>query len=102
MSLGILISSFSATQQTAVLISIVGLFLPTTLLSGFIYPIENMPLLLQVVCQISPAKWFIEAIKSVMIKGTGFSDIWLQLVILTGMTILFLRISITQFRKRLA
>jgi len=98
-SLGIMISAFSATQQTALIISIILLFLPTVLLSGFIYPIENMPVALQVVCQVSPAKWFIEAIKSVMIKGTGFADVWLQLTVLTGMIVFFVRISVVQFRK---
>ena len=102
MSLGILISSFAATQQIAVLISIIGLFLPTTLLSGFIYPIENMPVVLQVICQVSPAKRFIEAIKSVMSKGTGIEDIWCQLSVLIAMTILFVRISTAQFKKRFA
>lgn len=102
MSLGILIASFAETQQVAVVISIVGLFLPTVLLSGFIYPIENMPGILQVVCHIFPGKWFIEAIKSVMIKGAGISNIWLQLAVLAGMALLFIRISISQFTRRLS
>ncbi|KAA3619558.1 MAG: ABC transporter permease [Calditrichaeota bacterium] len=101
-SLGIMISAFSSTQQIALIVSIVILFLPTILLSGFIYPIENMPLALQIVCQISPAKWFIEAIKSVMIKGTGFVDVWLQLTMLTVMIIIFVRVSIVRFRKTIA
>jgi ABC-2 type transport system permease protein len=98
-SLGIMISAFAATQQTALIISIVLLFLPTVLLSGFIYPIENMPVALQVICNVSPAKWFIEAIKSVMIKGTGFADIWLQLTVLAAMITFFVRISVVRFTK---
>ncbi len=98
-SLGIMISAFSNTQQIALIISIVLLFLPTVLLSGFIYPIANMPFILQLLCQIFPAKWFIEAIKAVMLKGTGLQDIWLQLTILVGMIVLFVRISIVQFRN---
>lgn len=98
-SLGIMISAFSDTQQTALIISIVMLFLPTVLLSGFIYPIANMPIVLQVFCQLFPAKWFIEAIKAVMIKGTGIQDIWLQLVVLVGMITVYVRVSIIQFRK---
>jgi ABC-2 type transport system permease protein len=98
-SLGIMVAAFSDTQQTALIMSILLLFLPTVLLSGFIYPIENMPVWLQVVCQVSPAKWFIEAIKSVMIKGTGFADVWLQLIVLTGMIVVFVRVSIVKFKK---
>jgi ABC-2 type transport system permease protein len=100
MSLGVMISSFTDSQQVALMISIIGLFLPTVLLSGFIYPIENMPIALQVFCQIFPAKWFIEAIKSVMIKGAGIADIWLQLMVLSTMSILFVRISTYKYNKR--
>jgi ABC-2 type transport system permease protein len=100
MSLGIMIAALSDTQQIALMISILGIFLPTVLLSGFIYPIENMPMILQVICQVSPGKWFIEAIKSVMIKGSGLSAIWLQLSVLIAMSILFVRISTAQFKKR--
>ncbi len=102
MSLGILISSFTSSQQVAALISIVGLYLPTVLLSGFIYPIENMPLILQGLCQIFPAKWFIVAIKDVMIKGVGFSYYWFELLVLLFMIIIFLTISIKRYTKRIA
>jgi ABC-2 type transport system permease protein len=101
MSLGIMISAFAETQQVALIISIMGLFLPTVLLSGFIYPIENMPLVLQVICQPFPAKWFIEAVKSVMIKGSGMGGVWLQLTVLASMTLLFITISTARFQKRL-
>lgn len=99
LSFGVLVSSISNSVQVAITISIVGLFMPTTLLSGFIYPIENMPLPLQVLCQIFPAKWFIEAVKSVMIKGGGFSDIWLQLSVLVVMTLFYIRVSVLKYSK---
>lgn len=102
MSLGILISSFTSSQQIAALVSMVGLFMPTTLLSGFIYPIEDMPLVLQGVCQIFPAKWFIVAIKDVMIKGVGFSYFWVDLLVMLFMTVLFLTISIKKYSRRIA
>lgn len=92
-SMGIFISSFTDTQQVAAFISIVGLFLPTTLLSGFIYPIENMPVVLQGVCQLFPAKWFIVAIKNVMIKGVGLEYVWVELLVMFSMTIFFISIS---------
>lgn len=102
MAMGILIASFVKNQQLAAIISIVGLFLPIALLSGFIYPIENMPAFLQVICHCFPAKWFIEAIKGVMIKGVGFSYVWLQIVVMLGMTALFLTISIKRFNKKVS
>jgi ABC-2 type transport system permease protein len=100
LSLGILISSISKTQQVAIFISIITLFLPTTILSGFIYPIENMPLILQGICQVFPAKWFIEAIKAVMIKGSSISAIWIQLTVLAIMTLIFIRLSIVKYSKK--
>ena len=101
LSLGILISSVTSTQQAAMLISGVGLILPTLLLSGLIFPIENMPWVLQLISNIIPAKWFIIAVKDVMIKGLGFYYIWSELLILLIMTLLLLAISIKQFKNRL-
>lgn len=99
-SIGIFISSISNTQQVAIFISIIALFLPTMLLSGFIYPIENMPVLLQILCNIFPAKWFIEALKAVMMKGSSLVAIWPQLAVLTLTTIIMLRLSIVRYSKR--
>lgn len=99
LSIGVFVSSITDTQQSALLLSIVALFLPTTLLSGFIYPIENMPLILQGICQIFPAKWFIEALKTVMIVGGGIEFIWLQLLVLFCMTIFFIGLSVKKYNK---
>lgn len=102
MSMGVLIASLVNSQQVAAIISIVGLFLPTTLLSGFIYPIENMPIILQALCQVFPAKWFIVAIKSVMIKGVGLQYIWIELLVMMAMALIFLTIGIKKFSKQFA
>ena len=101
LSMGIFISTTTSSQQTAMTASLMGLFLPTLLLSGFIYPIENMPKILQWVCQIVPPKWFISIIKDIMIKGNGFRYIWKETLILTGMLIFFMILSIKKFKKRL-
>lgn len=100
LSLGIFISSIAKTQQIAIFISIVALYLPTVLLSGFIYPIENMPIPLQVISHIFPAKWFIEAMKAVMIKGSSISVIWLQLAVLGATAFVMLRISIMKYSRK--
>jgi ABC-2 type transport system permease protein len=102
LSFGLLISSVTNSQQTAMFISLTGMFLPTVMLSGFMFPIENMPLPLQMVSNAVPAKWFFEIVKSVMIKGSGFAFIWKETLILTGMTIMLLALSIRKFKIRLA
>ena len=101
LSLGILISSVTSSQQVAMTISLMALTLPTILLSGFIYPIENMPVILQMVCYIMPPKYFITIIKDIMLKGTSFIYIWRETLILIGFTLLFIMISIRKFKIRL-
>jgi len=71
LTLGILISTVSKNMQQAIFISLIGLMLPTVLLSGFIFPIENMPKVYDYVSMIMPPRYFIVIIKNIMIKGTG-------------------------------
>jgi ABC-2 type transport system permease protein len=73
LSLGILISSITNSQQVAMTISLVALMLPTILLSGFIFPVENMPVILQVLCHFMPPKYFITIIKDIMLEGEQLS-----------------------------
>ena len=82
LSLGLLISSAAESQQVAMFISLVALFLPTVMLSGFMFPIENMPLPLRIVSNIVPAKWYYHIVKSVMIQGVGIADIWKETLVL--------------------
>jgi len=102
LALGLLISSATDSQQTAMFISLTGMFLPTIMLSGFMFPIENMPLPLRIVSNAVPAKWFYNIVKSVMIKGVGIEMIWKEVLILTGMMFFFLALSIKKFKIRLA
>ena len=102
LSLGLLISTGAASQQTAMFISLVALFLPTIMLSGFMFPVENMPLPLRIISNIVPAKWYYSIVKSVMIKGLGLKDIWKETLILTGMMTFFLIMAIRKFKIRLA
>ena len=102
LSLGLLISSGADSQQTAMFISLVALFLPTVMLSGFMFPVENMPLPLRIVSNVVPAKWYYTIVKSVMIKGTGLQTIWKETLILTGMMLFFLSLAIKNFKIRLA
>jgi ABC-2 type transport system permease protein len=101
LSLGILISTVSNSQQVAMFISMFALMLPTMLLSGFIFPIENMPKILQWLTIIMPPRWFLIIIKDIMIKGVGFFYVWKETLILIGMTVVFLGISARKFKLRL-
>ena len=101
LALGILISTISATQQTAMMISLMGLMLPVILLSGFIFPITSMPLPLQIISNIIPAKWFIIIIKGIMLKGVGIEYVWKETLILLGMTVFFIALSVKKYKIRL-
>lgn len=98
---GLLISSIAKTQAIAFLISVLSSLLPTFLLSGFIFPIKNMPIWLQIITHIVPAKYYLVALRCVMIKGTGIEAFWEQLVFLFLFCILTLGISIFMTRKEL-
>lgn len=102
LSLGILISTRTSTQQTAMMISMAGLLLPTVLLSGFIFPIDSMPWLLRALSNIIPAKWFIIIIKDIMLKGAGAGLIWQPTAVLLLMTLVFLAASVRSFKIRLS
>jgi len=101
LALGILISTIATTQQTAMMISLMGLMLPVILLSGFIFPIASMPFILQIISNIVPAKWFIIIIKGIMLKGVGLQFIWKETLILLGMTVFFIGLSVKKYKIRL-
>lgn len=101
LALGILISTISSTQQQAMLLSMFALMLPTILLSGFIFPIENMPLPLQYLSHIMPSKWFIIIVKNIMLKGTGILYFWKETIIIIVMTMFFIGMSVKKFKIRL-
>jgi ABC-2 type transport system permease protein len=101
LSLGILISTQAKTQQVAMMLSLGGLLLPTILLSGFIFPVANMPVPLQVVSHIVPARWFLEIVRGVMLKGLGWAELWQETLVLLAMTAVFIGASVKNFNTRL-
>lgn len=101
LSMGILISTVSKTMQQAMFISLIGLMLPSILLSGFIFPLENMPVFYQLISLILPPRWFIIIIKNIMLKGTGFQYVWKETLVLIAMTLVFISISAKKFKLRL-
>jgi len=101
LSLGLLISNSTNSQQAAMLISVFAMMLPTLLFTGFMFPLENMPMPLQIISNVVPAKWYYIIVKSIMIKGLGFSAIWKETLILIIMTIFLLFVSFKKFKIRL-
>lgn len=102
LTVGIFISVKTGSQQVAMLISLMGMLLPTILFSGFMFPIENMPIPLQLFSNVIPAKWFYIIVKSIMIKGLGFEAIWKETLILAGITVVLGLISLKSFKIRLS
>ena len=101
LSLGLLISNSVASQQAAMLFSLMGMLVPSILLTGFMFPLENMPYPLQLLSNVIPAKWYYMMVKSIMVKGLGFVAIWKETLVLIGMTTLLLFVNIKRFRIRL-
>lgn len=101
LSLGLLISSATDKQIVALLASAMGLMMPVVMLSGLMFPIENMPIILQAVAQIIPAKWYIEAVRTVMIKGLGLFDVLEEIAVLSFMAVVLISISLKKFKIRL-
>lgn len=101
LSLGILISTVAKTQLVALMISVMGLLLPTIILSGFIFPIENMPKILQWISVIIPAKWFIIIVKDIMLKGSGIDMVWRETLVIMGFAMFFIFMSLKKFNIRL-
>ena len=101
LSLGIFLSTVSNSQQMAMMMSMFALMLPTILLSGFIFPIENMPVVLQWLSNLMPPRWFIIILKAIMLKGLGFQYIWKETLILLAFAIFFIALSVKKFRIRL-
>lgn len=101
LALGLLISNLVKTQVAAMLISGMALMMPVILLSGMIFPIEGMPRLLQGVSSVIPARWYIAAVKKLMIEGLGISAIFRELLILSGIALLLITVSLKKFKNRL-
>jgi ABC-2 type transport system permease protein len=101
LSLGLLISTVTESQQAAMIVSLIGLMLPVVMLSGYAFPIANMPFVLQVLSNIVPARWYITITRGLMIKGLGFWDVWVETLIIVAMTLFFIFLSIKRFKIRL-
>lgn len=101
LSLGLLISSIARTQLIALLLSAMVLLMPIVMLSGMIFPIESMPRVLQWVSAVVPPRYYISAMRKLMIMGVGIGDVLKEVLILLGMTTALLALALAKFNKRL-
>ena len=101
LSLGLLISTIAKTQMAALLMSAVMLLMPCTMLSGMMFPIESMPHVLQWVAALIPPRYYISAMRKLLIMGVSFRYVLPEVITLLGMTALFLTVALLKFNKRL-
>jgi ABC-2 type transport system permease protein len=101
LALGILVSTRTSSQRVAMMGAMLISMLPNILLSGFIFPIESMPLLLRVISQVVPGQWFVTIARGIMLKGVGLEYLWKETLILAGMAALLLAVSTRAFKARL-
>lgn len=101
LSLGILVSTIAETQLVALLISAMLLMMPVIMLSGMMFPIESMPKILQYISAIIPTRYYISAMRKLMIMGTGIEEIYFEVSILISMLITLMSLALAKFNKRL-
>ena len=101
LSLGLLISNVAQTQLVALLLSAMVLLMPVVMLSGMLFPVESMPTVLQWISAVVPPRYYIQAMRKLMIMGVGIREVAQEVAILSGMTILLLTIALKKFKQRL-
>jgi len=101
LSLGLLISNVAQTQLVALLLSAMVLLVPIVMLSGMLFPVESMPKILQWISAIIPPRYYIEAMRKLMIMGVGIKEVAREVLILTGMLALLMTLALAKFNKRL-
>ena len=101
LSLGLLVSTIAKTQLMALLISAMVLMTPIIMLSGMMFPIESMPKILQYVSAVVPTRYYISAMRKLMIMGVGIEQIYYEVIVLIGMFATLLTLSLAKFNKRL-
>ena len=101
LSLGLLISNIAQTQLVALLMSAMVLLMPVIMLSGMMFPIESMPQILQWIAAIVPPRYYIEAMRKLMIMGVGINEVMKEVTILSVMTVVVLTVSLKMFNTRL-
>jgi ABC-2 type transport system permease protein len=99
---GLLISTIANSQQVAFQVALLSSFLPTFILSGFVFPISSMPIVVQAVSYIVPARYFLVALRAIVLKGAGLEAFWEQLVALAVFAVVALGLSVLRLRREWA
>lgn len=102
LALGVLIATVTPSQRAAMLGAVVGTMLPSTLLSGLIFPIASLPTWLRAVTYVVPARWFIVITRGIMLEGVGVEYLWKELAVLSVMLVVLLVAAVRRFKPRLA
>ena len=101
LSLGLLISNIAETQLVALLMSAMILLIPIVMLSGMLFPVESMPTILQWIAALVPPRYYISAMRKLMVMGVGIGDVMKEVAVLAAMTVLFLTVALKKFKVRL-
>ena len=101
LAIGLLFSCLAATQQTAMQLAFVATVVPTMTLSGFAFPVRNMPFVLQVLAQVLPATHFMVISRAIILKGVGLEAFWPRVAALAVLAVLLIRLAVRRFRKTL-
>lgn len=99
LGIGLFISTISKSQQQAMIVSVFGIIVPMIYLSGFVFPIENMPKIIQPITYLIPLRYFLEILRGIVLKGNGINELWLQIFLLLCFGIAFFVFSSIRFRK---
>ena len=102
LSIGVLVASRTPSQRAAMLTAMLATLLPSTILSGMVFPIASMPAPLQVITNIVPARWFIVIARGIMLKGVGITHLWRETLVLVGMMLFAMTLAIRSFKPRIA
>lgn len=102
LSLGVFVAAVTDTQRVAMLVALLVTMLPSSLLSGMVFPIASMPKILQVISNVVPARWFIVIARGIMLKGVGLEYLWQETLVLVFMTLLLMVIAMRAFKPRVA
>jgi len=99
LALGLLISTIASSQRLAMLMAFTTTMLPSVILSGFIFPIQSMPFLIQMITYVVPARYFLSILRGIMLKDSGLSLLWHQALVLLLIGTVLIMISVLRFRK---
>lgn len=102
LALGVLVASLTTSQRLAMLVALLATMLPSALLSGMIFPVASMPVFLQWMSNIVPARWYLIIARGIMLKGVGLEYLWRETLVLGAMTLVLMAAAVRSFKPRVA